>query len=411
MSSQSKTTPSLTSGQSDAKDHLSGWKVGALFMEAGTGKTRVAVEIVRKSPCDACFWIGPLSTIQPRNGVSSVKDEVEKWGGMNIPTFYTGIESIQSSDRIWLGVLENVQAYSNPFVVVDESLKIKNAEAKRTKRLLMLGSMVRYKLILNGTPLSRNLLDLWTQMQFLDPRILNMTLAQFKDVFCEYTRITKRFGNSSYMKEFITSYENVDYLYSLIRHYVFKCDMNLNITQNYNEVRYKIDDDSMKAYKELKEFYLSDETLEWRNNNIFIEMTQKMQHSYCCSYSKVEAVRTILKDIPESQCLIFCKYIDSQELCRKEFPKAMILSYQKDSLGLNLQKYRYTIYFDKIWDYALRIQSGRRTYRTGQEYDCMYWDLTGNVGLERMIDDNIKKKIGLTEYFKNKTREDLEKEL
>lgn len=411
MSSQSKTTLSLTSGQSDAKDHLSGWKVGALFMEAGTGKTRVAVEIVRKSPCDACFWIGPLNTIRARNGVSSVKDEVEKWGGMNIPTFYTGIESIQSSDRIWLRVLEKVQAYSNPFVVVDESLKIKNAEAKRTKRLLLLGSMVQYKLILNGTPLSRNLLDLWAQMQFLDPRILNMTLAQFKDVFCEYTRITKRLGNHSYMKEFITGYENVDYLYSLIRYYVFKCDMNLNITQNYNEVRYKIDDDSMKAYKELKKLYLSDETLEWRNNNIFIEMTQKMQHSYCCSYSKVEAVRTILKDVPESQCLIFCKYIDSQELCRKEFSKAMVLSYQKDSLGLNLQKYRYTIYFDKIWDYALRIQSGRRTYRTGQEYDCMYWDLTGNVGLERMIDDNIKKKTGLTEYFKNKTREDLEKEL
>ena len=411
MYNQSQTTSSLTSGQTKAKEHLSGWKVGALFMEAGTGKTRVAVEIVRRSPCDACFWIGALNTIRTREGVPSVKDEVGKWGGMGIPTTYTGIESIQASDRIWLGLLDEVKACRNPFIVVDESLKIKNAEAKRTKRLLLIGSIVSYKLILNGTPLSRNLLDLWAQMQFLDPRILNMTLTQFKDVFCEYTKITKRFGNRSYTKEFITGYENVDYLYSLIRHYVFKCDMNLNITQNYNEVRYKIDDESMNAYKELKEFYLSDETLEWRNNNIFIEMTQKMQHSYCCSPTKVEVVREILRKVSESECLIFCKYIDSQNLCRKEFPKAMVLSYQKDSLGLNLQKYRYTIYFDKIWDYALRTQSGRRTYRTGQEYDCMYWDLTGNVGLERMIDENIKKKISLTEYFNNKTREDLKKEL
>lgn len=411
MYSQSKIIPSLTSGQSNAKDHLSGWKVGALFMEAGTGKTRVAVEIIRKSPCDACFWIGPLNTIRVREGISSVKDEVDKWGGIGIPTFYTGIESIQSSDRIWLELLDRVHTYNNPFVVVDESLKIKNAEANRTKRLLQLGSMVQYKLILNGTPLSRNLLDLWSQMQFLDPRILNMPLSQFKNVFCEYTKITKRFGSRSYTREFITGYENVDYLYSLIRHYVFKCDIQLNITQNYNEVRYNIDDDSMNTYRELKEFYLSDETLEWSNNNIFIEMTQKMQHSYCCSPAKVEVVRDILRNVSESECLIFCKYIDSQELCRKEFPKAMVLSYQKDSLGLNLQKYRYTIYFDKIWDYALRIQSGRRTYRTGQEYDCMYWDLTGNVGLERMIDENIKKKISLTEYFNNKTREDLKEEL
>ena len=380
-------------------------------MEAGTGKTRVAVEIVRRSPCDACFWIGPLNTIRTRDGVASVCDEVEKWGGMGIPTTYTGIESLQASDRIWLNLLEAVQACRNPFVVVDESLKIKNGEAKRTRRLLQLGEMVQYKLILNGTPLSRNLMDLWAQMEFLSPLILNMTENQYKDTFCEYTKIKKQIGRRWYCKEFITGYENVDYLYSLIRQYVFKCDLNLNISQNYQTVRYKVDEDSRDAYNELKWFYLSDETLEWKNNNIFIEMTQKMQHAYCCSPSKVDAVREILKEVPEDQCLIFCKYIDSRTLCEKEFPKAVVLSYQKDALGLNLQEYRYTIYFDKTWDYALRIQSGHRTFRTGQEYDCLYWDLTGDVGLESLIDRNIQKKIGLTEYFKMKTKEDIAKEL
>lgn len=405
------TTPSLTSSQSDARSHLSGWKVGALFMEAGTGKTRVAVELVRRSPCDACFWIGPINTIRTRGGVASVQDEVEKWGGMGIPTYYTGIESLQSSDRIWLELLDKVSSFRNPFLVVDESLKIKNAEAKRTKRLLRLATMAQYKLILNGTPLSRNLLDLWPQMQFLSPLILNMTQAQFKDTFCEYTKMTKRIGSMRYTKEYITGYENVDYLYSLIRQYVFKCDLNLNITQNYRTVHYQVDDECLSEYNELKTFYLDDETLEWKNNNIFMEMTQKMQHAYCCTPSKVESVKDILKEVPEEQCLIFCKYVDSRMLCEKKFPKAVVLSYQKDALGLNLQEYRYTIYFDKIWDYALRIQSGHRTFRTGQEYDCMYWDLTGNVGLESMIDRNIEKKIGLTEYFKMKTKEEIAKEL
>ena len=66
-----------------------------------------------------------------------------------------------------------------------------------------------------------------------------------------------------------------------------------------------------------------------------------------------------------------------------------------------------TVYFDKNWDYALRVQSGRRTFRTGQEYDCRYWDLTGNVGLERLIDANINKKTSMAEYFKGKTKEEL----
>lgn len=411
MCDQLKTIPSLTYGQNKAKEHLSDWKVGALFMEAGTGKTRVAVEIVRRSPCDACFWIGPLNTIRTRNGVPSVADEVELWGGFGIPTYYTGIESIQSSDRLWLDLLDTISEYRNPFVVVDESLKIKNAEAKRTKRILELGKKVQYKLVLNGTPLSRNLLDLWPQMEFLSPLILNMTLAQFKNTFCDYTTVTKRIGCRRYTKEFITGYENIDYLYSLIRHYVYKCDLSLNISQDYKIVRYHIGENERKEYDSLKNYYLSDETLEWKNNNIFLEMTQKMQHSYCCSESKIEAVRNILRDVPESECLIFCKYIDSRMMCERTFPKAIVLSYQKESLGLNLQNYRYTIYFDKIWDYALRIQSGHRTYRTGQEYDCFYWDLTGDVGLESLIDRNIEKKVGMTEYFKMKTKEEIAEEL
>ena len=87
------------------------------------------------------------------------------------------------------------------------------------------------------------------------------------------------------------------------------------------------------------------------------------------------------------------------------------MSYQKESLGLNLQHLNNTIYFDKIWDYALRIQSGRRTFRTGQEYDCKYYDLTGSVGLESLIDRNIEKKIGMTEYFKGKTKEQIHEDL
>ena len=98
-------------------------------------------------------------------------------------------------------------------------------------------------------------------------------------------------------------------------------------------------------------------------------------------------------------------------MCEKAFPRCLVLSYQKDSLGLNLQDYNVTIYFDKVWDYALRTQSTRRTFRTGQERDCLYYDLTGDVGLERLIDRNIGKKVTMSEYFKKATKEQLKKDL
>jgi hypothetical protein len=249
-------------------------------------------------------------------------------------------------------------------------------------------------------------------MEFLSPKILNMSFAQFRDTFCEYTRITKRFAQCKpYTKEFITGYENIDYLYSLIRHYVYECDLSLDITQNYKVLNYIIDEESTAEYYRLKEKYLDNEMLLWKNNNIFLEMTHKMQHAYCCSAEKFEVVDNLFKEIPENETVIFCKYVSSHTACRKRYPKAHVLSYQKGAFGLNIQQCCNTIYFDKIWDLALRVQSGRRTFRTGQEYDCRYWDLTGNVGLEVLIDRNIKKKVSMAEYFKGKTKESLMQEL
>lgn len=395
--------------QSEAKRHLEEWKVGALFMEAGTGKTKVAVDIVNASPCDFVLWIGPLQTIRTGN----VTNEVARQGGFNMPCSFVGVESIGGSDRIYLNTVEDLKSYEKPFVVVDESLKIKNAEAKRTKRLLEIGKIVEYKLILNGTPLSRNLLDLWSQMEFLSPLILNMSLAQFKNTFCEWTRVTKSNGWRTYSKEYVTGYENVDYLYSLIRHYVFKADLKLGISQHYRSKAYYIDEDSREEYSRIKEIFLEDEMLEWRNNNIFLEMTQKMQHAYCCTGDKIDQVKSILaeEEVDPSKTIIFCKFIKSRELCERLFPECLVLSYQKDSLGLNLQEYNVTIYFDKVWDFALRTQSTRRTFRTGQERDCLYYDLTGDVGLERLIDRNIGKKVTMSEYFKKATKEQLKKDL
>jgi SNF2 family DNA or RNA helicase len=402
----------LLSNQYEAKTKLLPFKVGALFMEPGTGKTRVAVELVNTAPVDLVCWIGPLNTIRTPLGVSSVADEINRWGGFNASVIFTGIESLQSSDRIYLSIMNKMLAAKSVFIIVDESMKIKNAEAKRTKRLIELSEIANYKLVLNGTPITRNLLDLWSQLQFLSPKILNMSLAEFKNTFCEYTRITKFLGGKrGYTKEFITGYENIDYLYSLIRHYVYECDLSMQINQYYSTIHYHIDAESLMEYNRLKENYLDDETLMWKNNNIFLEMTQKMQHTYCCTPSKFELVEQLFKTIPENRSIIFCKYVASQDSCCKYFPKATVLSYQKESFGLNLQHLNHTIYFDKIWDYALRIQSGRRTFRTGQEYDCRYYDLTGNVGLESLIDKNIAKKISMTEYFKSKTKNQLISEL
>jgi hypothetical protein len=395
----------LTTQQQAAINHLHEWKVGALFMEPGTGKTRAAMTLANSTPATDIFWVGPLRTLD------NAKAEVSKWGGFHGNEHYYGVESLSGSDRIYMELLNGVESARVPMVIVDESLKVKNAEAKRTKRILEVGKRAEWKLVLNGTPVSRNLLDMWPQMEFLSPKILGMSLTEFKNTFTKWTRVTKRIGCRSYSKEYITGMENVDYLHSLIRHYVYECDLRLNITQMWHDVPYTITDESREAYNDIKEDYLKDETLEWRNNNIFLAMTTEMQMAYTVDEGKMEAVDRLLKDIPQSETIIFCRFIKAQDECRRRWPHAAVLSMQKESLGLNLQQYRHTIFFDRVWDYALLLQASRRTYRTGQEQDCHYYELTGNVGLEHMMAENIKKKVSMSEYLKRVTKEELRKAL
>ena len=120
----------LTHQQQAAINHLHEWKVGALFMEPGTGKTRAAMTLANSTPATDIFWVGPLRTLD------NARAEAEKWGGFQGSEHYYGVESLSGSDRIYMNLLNEVEASRVPMVIVDESLKVKNAEAQRTKRIL-----------------------------------------------------------------------------------------------------------------------------------------------------------------------------------------------------------------------------------------------------------------------------------
>lgn len=393
----------LSDKQLSAIEKLNKFKVGALFMEPGTGKTLATYELIKSvSEIKNVVWLTPCQTKE------NLKNEIEKCGGLDSLTII-GIETISSSDATYLNLMSIINEFT--FLIVDESLKIKNWSAKRTKRIIELGKRCQYKLILNGTPATKTLLDLWAQLEFLSPKILKMDLAEFENTFCEYVKITKSFGRIKKETKHIKEYHNIDYLYSLIGHYVYNCDLDLLVQKQFNVINYTVDPEMLSEYNRLKSEYLSYEKLAFLNNNIFLEMSQKMQHSYCVTSDKFLKLDDIFKKHNQESVIVFCKYISSKTALEFRYPNTTILTYGKHSFGLNLQDKNITIYFDKTFDYAQRIQSGYRTYRIGQNKDCVFYDLTGNVGLESVIDKSINKKMSMSEYFKSKSINEIIKEL
>lgn len=376
----------LSDDQQKAIEKLNRLKVGALFMGCGTGKTQTAISLINSVPgCDLVLWIAPLRTIE------NLKSEIQKCDSIYPVTFY-GIESIGQSNRTFLEVLNLVKNKTRVFIVVDESLKIKNLHAKRTQRLIQIGNYCEYKLILNGTPVTKNILDIYPQMLFLSPKILDKNFYKFRDDYCCYRQ--KKI-NGRIVQTFITGYANVEHLLSIIEPYVYECSLDLPLSRHYRVKRWEFTDTEAEEYYHLKMHLIDIMGNEYRSNEM-LGLFQKLQHSYCLSENKIRALDGEIDD----RTIIYCKFRQSVEELEKLYPEAKILTYGKNSFGLNLQNYSKIIYFDKTFDYAFREQSEARIYRTGQQNTCEYLDITGNIGLERLIDECIARKTGLVETFK-----------
>lgn len=242
-------------------------------------------------------------------------------------------------------------------------------------------------------------------MEFLSPKILKMNFWEYYNTFVEETRVKK---GRKLVRKYISGYENLDYLFKLIKPFIFESKLKLDVEKEYNTVYFDIDDVSDEYYK-LKEKMLK-ELEEWGTVS-FLGYSQQMQHTYSICEDKIKELDKLVKKIDSAKTLIYCKFIDEQEYLKNKYPNLNIMSLQKHSLGLNLQDFNTLIFFNRTFDYALMEQAERRIYRTGQTQKCTFYEFVGACGLERLITKNLDKKSSLLDDFKNKTIRELEEAL
>lgn len=382
-----------------AFEKLSRLKVGALFMEQGTGKTKVALDLIasKKDKVNYVLWICPYSIKQ------EIECERKKWQP-NLKIEIVGCETLSMSDTTYINIYNKV-LQNKTFIVVDESLKIKNREAKRTQRILELGKNAKYKLILNGTPLSKNVLDLYTQMNFLSPKILNMSFNEFKNKYCEYYIRGK-------LKNKVKKQYNIEHLISLIRPYIFDCELDLGKGKKYERIFYQIE--NKEEYENIKKNFLN-----FDSDINFFSLATSLQKNYCTSSLKLNIVSKLVNSI-NKQVIIFVKYINSipsdekritgemktseREKIIDDFKnnkfKALYITYGCGAFGLNLQNCDTIIFADHTFDYAERLQAEARIYRLGQEKDVQYIDLNCDCGLDNLIRGCLSKKTKLLDEVK-----------
>ena len=374
---------------------LKRFKVGALFMQAGTGKTQTAVGIINsREDIDKVLWFTPCQTKK------NLKEELEKCS-LKYEVEIVGIETLSNSKKTYFELLNK---YSNCkfFCVVDESIKI--------QRITTIGRKAKYRLILNGTPLSKNYLDLYNQFNFLSEKIFKMNYNEFYNTFIIEKRVVK---NRVIKKRWLEGFTNLDYLFSLISPFIYKSDLKLDIKKETKIVEYVAEDKVIEDYLILKEIFI--EGIRTEDGQLLGNL-QKLQHSYAASLNKKEELRNLLNNlksegVPTKKIIIFYKYLVEEELLRNEFSEYTLLSLQKHTFGLNLQSSNIIIFYNLSWDYALMDQAESRIYRTGQKEDCRIFYLISTFGLDEMIQNNLKKKEDFLWELKQKTIQEIEEKL
>lgn len=78
------------------------------------------------------------------------------------------------------GIFEALQDYDADLIICDESQRIKTHDASQSKAMHQLGDKARYKMILSGTPIQNEAIDIFSQYRFLDPTVFGTNFYAFR---------------------------------------------------------------------------------------------------------------------------------------------------------------------------------------------------------------------------------------
>lgn len=420
-----------------AVEKLSKIKVGALYMEMGLGKTRTAMELINirfeKERINHVIWLCPCSVI------TNLKEDVMKHSDDFLPdATIMGIESISQSDRTYIELLKIVER-NKCFLVVDESNLVKNFFAKRTKRIAEVSLKCEYRLILNGTPVTRNEADLFSQWYILDRRIFGYrSFWSFAANHLEYDDYGK-----------VRRVLNVDYLTDKIAPYSFqlkKTEVLKDLpSKNYYSYYFDLTEAQRYHYRAIRDEMLA-QVDEFDSSTIYRLLTALQLVS---SGRRITSLKKHIEHVPffddpecnprieklmqsinneDDKCIIWCKYhfemddikkaLETRGLSYAEFHGAISLKkrdieierFRKDAqfliankasgrFGLNLQFCSNAIYYSNDFDWGTRAQSEDRIHRIGQKDPVFIYDIIADISIDDMIQNNLSRKGSLDSYI------------
>jgi len=443
-------------------------KTFALFMEMGTGKSKVLVD--------------NISILYDKGGIKTAlivapKGVYKNWHDIEIPVHlaehveYTKVlweanitkrkqneldTLFENDDKLKILIM-NVESFSTlkgvafaekflnntvgpSLIGIEESTTIKNPTAKRTKNILKIGELAKYRRILTGSPVTKSPLDLYSQCKFLDE--YHLGYGSYYSFRARYANMIERnFGGRRV--QLISSYRRLDELTGIIDKFsyrVLKKDCLDLPEKTYTKRIVDLTDEQIKMYTMMKQTALAESKGKITSTTNAMTQLMRMQQIVCghvkmddgsmveVKSNRINELMSVLEEV-DGKAIIWANYIyDIEkivEALKKTYGEDSTVAYygaidtntrqknialyqsenspvrffvgntQTGGYGITLTAANTVIYYSNNYDLEKRLQSEDRAHRIGQKNVVTYIDLMTEKTVDEKIVKALRNKISI----------------
>jgi SNF2 family DNA or RNA helicase len=437
----------------------------AYFMEMGTGKTKVLIDnmsmLYDKGKIDGALIIAPKGVIKtwyeqelPTHLPNHIENVTVLWQANITKTQQEKLESLFEIETALHILVMNVEAFSTEkgmkfaskflnshkvLMAIDESTTIKTPTAKRTKNIIDLGDLAKYRRIMTGSPVTKNPLDLYTQCYFLDPYLLDhASYYSFRNRYA----VMKSMHVRGRTIQVVHAFQNLGELSEKLKDFsyrVLKEDCLDLPPKNWTKRHITLSKEQQKVYDQMKKEALA--TLNGKVTSTMTVITQlmRLQQITCGHFvaddgstqeiknNRIIELMEVLSEI-EGKAIIWGHWQkDIQNIVseiEKIYGPGSVVSYygltpqeeRQDNIrqfqhdpkcrfmvgtpstggyGITLTAANTVIYYSNGYDLEKRLQSEDRAHRIGQKKTVTYIDLICEDTIDEKIVKALRDKINI----------------
>lgn len=341
-----------------------------------------------------------------------------------------------------------IQTADWDLIVLDEAQAIKNYYTSQTKMIKSLKSKMR--IIMTGTPIENNILELWSLFDFINPGLLGSRL-EFLNYLKQSQQLSSRqnLERQKMIKAQISPFilRRVKTDKKIIADLPEKNEINIFLDPTKEQVvlyRKVIDDMNkeiltaknqhvmravvLKYLIKLKQIcnhpsqYYGDSLYEVEKSSKFIELKNicdniAKKHEKVLIFTQFKEIIPAIVNMLEGVFQKKGAFIDgSVSLAKRsenirlfqlgDYPY-MVLSLKTGGVGINLTEAQNVIHFDRWWNPAVENQATDRVYRIGQKHNVTIYKFITNNTIEKIINELLESKQKIADEYINSLDTDI----